>query len=665
MTVTIRLRTFWALVAVTLVVAAAPTVLWGQNQDQDQSVLLPVPTAAEKKAEAAKLVVLLQSDAATIDKAKACRRLALIGDKDAVPALASLLADERLTSYARFGLEPIPDPSVDDVLRDALGKLRGAPLVGVINSVGVRCDVKAVAALVKLLGDPTPEVTAKALVSLAEIASPEAVEAIHRSLKSESAAIRAAAAEASLIGYERLVVQNKRDEAIRLCDAARQADVPRQLRAAATRGAILTRQSAGVALLLEQLKAEDVELLGAALRTSRELPGSDVTQALVAELERLPAVRQVLLIRAIGDRQDAAALPAIRQRAAGGPREVRSAAMDVLGQLGDVSAVPVLLEAASSGEPALVQSAQASLKKLRGNAVDEAIVTSLDRAAPNARVAMLDFVGQLGIASATPVVLKAAVDSDEAVRLVAIKTLGRIVGLKEFSVLADRLLAAKSPQEVAAAQEALKAACSRMPDPDACVAKILDCMASAPITSKCFLVELLGTVGGARALTAVSAAAENSSAELQDAATRVLGKWTTADAAPELLKLARTLSGDKLKTRSLRGYIRVIQQMKLPPEQKMQMCDEAFHAAQRDEERRLVLAILGRIPTAKAMSMIVPHLASASLKEDAAAAALAIGEKTVQAQPRMVAEAMQAVLKSDVSKEKAAQAKRLLGRSGS
>ena len=45
---------------------------------------------------------------------------------------------------ARYALEPIPDPSVDDALRDALGKLKGRLLVGVIGSLGVRRDAKAV-----------------------------------------------------------------------------------------------------------------------------------------------------------------------------------------------------------------------------------------------------------------------------------------------------------------------------------------------------------------------------------------------------------------------------------------------------------------------------------------------------------------------------------------
>ena len=294
--------------------AATPAIVRGQGN------LSPVQDAAARNAEVTKLIAVLQSDAAPFDKAKACQRLALIGTQEAVPALAALLADERLGNYARFGLEPIPDPSVDDALREALGKLQGQLLVGVINSVGVRRDANAVGALTRLVGDPSPEVAPQALAALGQIATPEAIETLQQSLASDSAAVRAAAADACLVGAERLVAQGKREEAVRLYDAVRRADVPRPVRAAATRGAILTRQSAGVPLLLEQLKADD-DMFGMALRASRELPGSDVTRSLVAELDHLSPARQVLLIRAIGDRQDAAASPAMRKLAASGPQK--------------------------------------------------------------------------------------------------------------------------------------------------------------------------------------------------------------------------------------------------------------------------------------------------------------------------------------------------------
>ncbi|MEJ2362241.1 MAG: hypothetical protein P8Z75_12575, partial [Gammaproteobacteria bacterium] len=82
------------------------------------------------KADEAKLIAVIQSEDASLkEKVDACRGLSYIGTKNAIPALASLLGDEKLSHMARYGLEPIPDPAVDDAFRDALDEVKGMPLV--------------------------------------------------------------------------------------------------------------------------------------------------------------------------------------------------------------------------------------------------------------------------------------------------------------------------------------------------------------------------------------------------------------------------------------------------------------------------------------------------------------------------------------------------------
>ena len=71
------------------------------------------------------LIAVLQSNATPQEKAITCKRLAIYGTKDAVPALAALLSDEKLASWARIGLEAIPDPAVDDALRGCVGQVTG------------------------------------------------------------------------------------------------------------------------------------------------------------------------------------------------------------------------------------------------------------------------------------------------------------------------------------------------------------------------------------------------------------------------------------------------------------------------------------------------------------------------------------------------------------
>ena len=98
-------------------------------------------TSSEKEKE---LLAVLRSEAPAAEKAITCKRLAVYGGKDAVPALGALLPDKELSSWARIALEAIPDSAADEALRDGLDKTKGRLLVGVINSIATRRDAEAV-----------------------------------------------------------------------------------------------------------------------------------------------------------------------------------------------------------------------------------------------------------------------------------------------------------------------------------------------------------------------------------------------------------------------------------------------------------------------------------------------------------------------------------------
>ena len=99
-----------------LFLTAAPGVLLGQGT--------PMANRPPRQEELRTLIATLQSaDSTQHDKVVACHRLAIIGTKEAVPALAALLTDAKLSHIARHALEPMPDPAAAAALRDA-GKFR-------------------------------------------------------------------------------------------------------------------------------------------------------------------------------------------------------------------------------------------------------------------------------------------------------------------------------------------------------------------------------------------------------------------------------------------------------------------------------------------------------------------------------------------------------------
>ena len=192
------------------------------------------------------LVQILKDPAATVfQKDKACMRLAMVGTKDAVPALAALLGDPQFSHYARFGLVPIPDPSVDDALRGALKTLKGKLLVGVIDSIGQRRDAKAVEPLAKMMYDTDAEVAQAAAAAVGRISGPQATKALQDGLAKTKGPARTAVAAAGLVCAEGLLAQGDRKGALALYGALSRPDMPRSVRLAAMHSTIAVETALG------------------------------------------------------------------------------------------------------------------------------------------------------------------------------------------------------------------------------------------------------------------------------------------------------------------------------------------------------------------------------------------------------------------------------------
>ena len=298
-------------------------------------LLLTAVTAFAGPTDQQQLIAILRSDAPLAEKALTCKRLAIYGNQDAVPVLAPLLADEKLASVARVALEAIPDAAAETALIEALGKLQGKLLIGVINTLGIRHDPAASAALVAKLKDADPAVVAASAIALGRIGGDTAANALVPLLAQASDALRPAVAEGCLLCAEKFAADGKSADAVQLFDTVRAANLTQPQKLEATRGAILARQSAGVPLLAGQLQSPDLPTFNMALRIARDLPGREVAQLLVAELSRAAAERQSALLLALAERGDAEAVPAAIAAAKSGATELRFTAVSILGQRGD------------------------------------------------------------------------------------------------------------------------------------------------------------------------------------------------------------------------------------------------------------------------------------------------------------------------------------------
>lgn len=608
----------------------------------------PIPDTKESD-----LISILQSTAPKAEKAIACKLLAIYGTEQSVPALAPLLADEELASWARIALEAIPGSAADDTLRDAVDKLQGRLLVGVINSIGVRSDADAVDTLVQKLDDTNAGVASAAAVALGHIGGERAAKALTLSLAGAPPAVRSAITEGCILCAEWFLAQGRAAEAVKVYNTVRQAEVPSQRHLEAIRGVILAHRSDGVPLLIEQLQSKDKERLGVGLRTARELSGIDVTEALAAELERLSPDRRPLLLLALADRNDSAVLPTVHKAAQSSQKDMRITAIKILIRLGNVSCVPVLLEAATEDDDELEQAAMETLIRLPGKDVDDELLARLPQARGKRHQVLIELAGQRQISEALPVVVSSLSDIDAGIRDAAIRTVGIIGQDQQMADLVRLLQKTNSSRQREEIEKALRAISSR------CGVK---CIPHLQILTQSNDNELhmiglhaLAIIGGADALAAVKSAIISADPSVQDEAVRILSNWPNnwpedSDVGQTLLMLAKSAEKMPHQVLGLRGYLQYIRGNKnLDNEQKVVKIKDVLSHIKRPEEERQAIAVLAEAPSSGTLELLTKLAEDPAVAEEAYSAMVRLAGQDI---PGVSRDQRRQVLKTVADKSK-------------
>ena len=152
-------------------------------------------------------------------------------------------------------------------------------------------------------------------------------------------------------------------------------------------------------------------------------------------------------------------------------------------------------------------------------------------------------------------------------------------------------------------------------------------LSKSPPAAKTTLLEIIAEVGGTKALNTLASAAKSNDPNLQDAGSRLLGKWNSVAAAPVLLDLAKTGPAEKYRVRALRGYLGLARKFSMPDAQRAEMCQNAFETTRRTAEHELALDVLKLHPSADGLKIAMNAMKVPDLKDDATNAAMTIAQK--------------------------------------
>jgi len=578
-----------------------------------------------------------------------CRMLRRTGSPKCVPAMAKLLADEKLSHMARFALQHLPGEEAGAALRTAMGRLSGDLKIGVITSLGARRDPKAVPDLAKLVAARDADLARAAIAALGDIATAEAARALEGA--TVPVALKTPLADARLRCADRMLADGETAGAAAVYRTMSGGTYPKMIRIAALRGTVLAEKEKAVETLIALTADKDIDLKRAAGQFLIEMPGPAATKAVAAKLASMPPDGQVLLLDVLTARKDVVAAPQVTALVGSRDEPVRIAAIRALAVLGDASSVPVLAKAVAAGG-AVGDAALDSLNRLKGEGVGEAISRLLDSADAAVRAGILGVLTVRADRTMAPAMIKAARDSDETIRKAAIKGLAAAAGQEQLPDIVALLTAAKSDSERSGLETALASAAGRAADVEARAAPIVAGMARADSSAKVCLIRVLGRLGGAKALACVRSQLGASDAEVATEAVRALAAWPDAAPAPDLLGVIKTATDKTRRVLAFRGYIRMAHLAGAPgwparsAASTTAMYKQALALATSVAEKKSVLAGLAGARSAEAMTLVEGLLSDASLKAEAEAALVQIAANARGAAPTEARAALQKIIDS-------------------
>ena len=587
----------------------------------------------------------------------ACKRLAVYGTDAAIPALVALLPNEKQNFNARFALEAMPSEAVDAALLKAAKELKGACLVGVIDTIGVRGKADSFATLKEIAdANDDPAVQKAIYAACGMIASPEAeaflVEESKKDLGAMEYYARKALGDAILDVADNYEKSGQLDKAAALDDVVAAAAFPKYEKEAGIYRSLINKGADSAAKVVELLQGDDGPVSDVALKSIREFDAAasaKVVAALVENFDKFDAVRKVRVVRAFenlkADDAKAVAFPKLTSLA-NAPKltslanadevalraAVAKALVSYAGSLENAAFTRVdgkecndalrnakiaLGVALAKAKPALFENMQAS-----------ALLDDMDE---TDALIQLKIVELARIKTAGPALVKIANERQGALRDAALSALSEIVELDDLQLLVDAL---NGETDDAKVDWILRAACTRLPREE-CAAKVADLFAKSDLEQQLKILPLLKQIGGKTALDAVAAACNK--ADTIDKATQILGEWNTPEDAQAVaaicLAIAQQSNDAKYHSRGIRGYVRVARQFELPLATKIEMCKTAFNTARRPEDKALIFEVFKRLNVAENVAAALEYTQYPEYKDAACEAAVVVAEKIRTSQP--------------------------------
>lgn len=528
----------------------------------------------------------------------AAGQLYRICDEDTVNALERMLGRADTWDLACTGLELIKHPKAENVLIGAAKTAKGDRLARILEALGNRRDPAGVPVLREWAEDGDVRTTEIALTAMGKIPGQESMKALDWCRKNLTRKMRPAATQAYLqCGWSSLERGDKAT-AILLFEGLLLDFEPVEVQAEGLRGLIKAQGESAVPTIIDALTGGIPELESVAAAEAHTVPGRRATLAFIEAYPDLSPGNQAVLLRALGERQDDAALETVLLAAQSRIPTVRLAALDSLGRFNHPESVQVLLKAMVTGSEQEQALAREALAKLDHPDLNDELIVAAMSADNTVRTEAIKALARRNANEAVPVFLRIAERDVKTVRLEALKALGDIGTANELGPMVAMMNNEWADDERAAIGQSIISVARRAPAGSARTAAVSKALTGSGVNDsvKLTLVSILGAIGDNAGLSALETVAKKPGGRVQRAAVETLAGWPNPAPLDTLDKVARSDKDSEIRSLAVDGALRQLEAgAGVPEDKRLKVYTSLANAAQTSEQKERIAAGLASL----------------------------------------------------------------------
>lgn len=605
-----------------------------------------------------KLLAKLNTDVSPAAKDFICRQLAVIGTEKSVPLLSRMLVDPKTTNIARYALEKVPGPAVDDVfVKTAKAAKDNDVLIGILTTLGHRKSERVVSLSREIFSTAAKNdepVSTAFFGALGMVGTEASADELLRLKSGLSDSLQARCDDALLMCADALRQSGKNQQAVAIYQKVYRAESPDFVRAAALLGLAKSGAADVQPLLSKAMQGSDVKVRTAAIEALAYIDNNSFLKSIAADASTLPQTARIQVLSVLSDKSQEAGRAMALQMAKSDQPSMRVAAYQALAKTGEASDIDVLATAAGMAPDRDERAAaQEALYRMPGKEIDAAILKKLADSVNGGLdgkvvAELINATVNRQIADAPTVLFRTAASDNRQISTESIRAIQSLAGPEYAGDMVDLVIAKPGTST----ENALIVMAEKMPSRDRLVTMIQDKYAkiSGNDDAKASLLRVLGKLGDPGAIGLLKREYASSNEKLSDAAFRAMTDWPGTEFVGEMKTLAQSGADAKTKILAFRAYVRMVKEANADNQQQtVSALIAAYPLAERADEQKIVIGMLGDFGNVKALQFVKDKLNDPALKAEAAVSLMQICEKLLMRNPSAVVPVLQELKKDGAS----------------